>query len=128
MKVTEIKSIKELKMFLSSSMSEGISTEKTAKWLHLETYKKRVYESRDDVGNINTYTIVNVANPDYAASDGNDYWEILSITDSSGSILVRVSYSYCSWDEDYYDEDSLDIVEPYVRSITDYRSLIKPKE
>jgi hypothetical protein len=58
--------------------------------------------------------------PEYEPVEGNPYWEIYKISDYSGSILVRVSYAYSSWDE-YYSDDCITIVEPYERTITDYR-------
>jgi hypothetical protein len=69
--------------------------------------------------NVNNITVVETDSPEYGTCDGNPYWEVYTLSNDTGSVLVRVSFTCSSWsDNENYE---IEVVEPFERIITSYR-------
>lgn len=76
---------------------------------------------RTDIEKLNKYSeyiYASVASPDHDPGDGNQYWQIYSISKGNSVIYFKISYVYSSWAENYYDNDCFSIVTPKQKTVT----------
>jgi hypothetical protein len=85
----------------------------------LSNHKIEEFACKIPYNKVNNITVTSTDSPDYDAGDGNPYWEIYTLSNDTGSILVRVSFTYSSWCEDR--DYEIEVVEPYEHTITSYR-------